>query len=160
MKRRHICLAAVLSLAVSLSSWGVSNSLWAATGSGTSTKSAKAGAKKVGYSGDPARKRGLELGYDLGLKAGKQDKEKDAKPDPAAHDPFKTPEKYYRAEFGSRANFVSAFKSGFVGGYQTAFGKKVKLKPDGSGTSVSSTVVKKPKTAPPTTSSTPSSDAL
>jgi hypothetical protein len=96
----------------------------------SATKSAKSTTpeKKTAYSGDPARKRGMELGHDYGLKAGKEDKTKNAPPNPQAHEAFKDPNKYYRYEFGSRASFVSGFKSGFLGGYQQALGKKVTVK--------------------------------
>lgn len=129
-------------------------------GSSTATKSTTSG-KKSGFSGDPARKRGLELGFDYGLKAGKEDKAQKKKADPQAHQPFQNPEKYYRYEFGSRANFISGFKSGFLGGYQQALGKKVTWKADGSGNVAGTlpTDVKTPtkKPVPPVN---PAADAL
>jgi hypothetical protein len=87
---------------------------------------APAKAKQGGISGDPARKRGLELGFDKGLKAGKQDKNKGLKPNPKAHDEFNNPDKSYSYEYGSRVNFDAGFRSGFLGGYQQGFGQKVK----------------------------------
>lgn len=77
--------------------------------------------------GDPAKKRGVEYGFDKGYSAGKKDKDAGLKPDPKRHEDFNDPEKYYRYEFGSRAGFISGFKGGFVGGYQKAYGKKVKV---------------------------------
>ncbi len=122
--------------------------------------SSKAPPKKTGFSGDPARKRGLELGFDFGLKAGKGDKSLNKKPNPGEHEAFKNPDKYYRYEFGSRASFVGGFKSGFVGGYQQAFGKKVQLKADGS-TTLSAPTTPKPKATPAASPpSNPASDAL
>ncbi len=87
--------------------------------------------KKVGFSGDPARKRGMEIGFDMGKKAGKADKEQDLKPDLKRHEAYEKPDKFYRSEYGSRASFTSGFRSGFSGGYQSAFGKKVNLSTDG-----------------------------
>lgn len=124
-------------------------------------KSAKASeTKKTGFTGDPARKRGLEIGYDMGKKAAKADQEQNLKPDPKRHEAFQKPEKYHRSEYGSQANFVSGFKSGFLGGYQAGFGKKVPI--SASGTSTSSEKVK--TVVPPTSSKRPAagnaSDAL
>ena len=48
--------------------------LFCFAGSAQGAQKAAAGGKKTGFAGDPARKRGLELGYDFGLKAGKLDK--------------------------------------------------------------------------------------
>ena len=83
--------------------------------------------KKVGFAGDPAKKRGIEYGFDIGYSAGKKDNDADLKPDPKRHEAYNEPDKYYRYEFGSRASFTSGFKSGFNGGYQKAYGKKVKI---------------------------------
>ena len=125
------------------------------TQSKSASKAAKGEAsKKVGFSGDPARKRGMEIGFDMGKKAGKSDKEQDLKPDLKRHEAFQKPEKYYRSEYGSSASFTSGFRSGFSGGYQSAFGKKVTLPSDGTmGTKV-------PKTPVPKKGSTHASDAL
>ncbi len=95
-------------------------------------KSSADPSKKVGFSGDPARKRGMEIGFDLGKKAGKADKEQDLKPDLKRHEAYQKPEKYYRSEYGSSASFASGFRSGFSGGYQAAFGKKVSFPSDGT----------------------------
>lgn len=99
-----------------------------------SSKSTKgdASSRKVGFAGDPARKRGMEIGFDLGKKAGKGDKEQDLKPDLKRHEAYQKPEKYFRTEYGSSAAFASGFRSGFSGGYQAAFGKKVNFSSEGS----------------------------
>ncbi|MCE9625253.1 MAG: hypothetical protein K8R69_07375 [Deltaproteobacteria bacterium] len=129
-----------------------------------SSKAPKAaeGSKKTGYNGDPARKRGLEIGYDLGRKAGKSDLEQSLKPDPKRHEDFEKPEKYFRHEYGSQASFVGGFRSGFMGGYQAAFGKKVPMTATGvSGEKPKSSSSTGAATAPPKRSSgTSSSDAL
>ena len=92
--------------------------------------------KTGGMMGDPASKRGVEYGFDKGFEAGKADKDAGLKPDPARHDDFNSPEKFYRYEFGSRAGFVQGFKSGFVGGYEKAFGKNVKITVPGTKSAV------------------------
>ena len=128
----------------------------------SSAKSARASdTKKTGFTGDPARKRGLEIGYDMGKKAAKADLEQNLKPDPKRHEAFQKPEKYHRSEYGSQANFVSGFKSGFLGGYQAGFGKKVPI--SASGTSISSEKAKSVSTPTNTkhpTSAGSASDAL
>lgn len=101
---------------------------------GNSKTSKAAEAKKTGFTGDPAKKRGLEIGYDLGRKAGKADLDQKLKPDPKRHEDYNKPEKYFRHEYGSQASFTSGFRSGFVGGYQAAFGKKVPLSASGTTT--------------------------
>jgi len=132
-------------------------------GATTPAKSNKGGLK-TGYTGDPSRKRGLELGFDQGLKAGKQDKEQNKKPDPGACEDYQKPEKFFRHEYGSQTAFTSGFKSGFVGGYQSAFGKKVPLKSTGDGLTTATTSPKTgvPKTSKPKegSSANTSSDAL
>jgi len=95
-------------------------------------KKSKTPSYKVGFSGDPARKRGMEIGFDLGKKAGKIDKDQDLKPDMKRHEAYQKPETYFRSEYGSSANFTSGFRSGFSGGYQSAFGKKVNFSSAGS----------------------------
>lgn len=131
-------------------------SLQTPTHAQTNTKSSKAQVtKKTGYSGDPARKRGIEIGFDMGKKAGKADLEQKLKPDPKRHEPFQKPETYHRSEYGSQASFVSGFKSGFMGGYQTGLGKKVPY--SATGLSLDKT---KPTTSIKNTSTATSSDAL
>ena len=106
--------------------------------------------KQGGIMGDPARKRGLELGFDYGLKAGKADKEQNKKPDPKSHSEFNDPNKLYRYEYGYRASFNAGFRSGFMGGYQQAFGKDVKMVHTGeSSPSPQSHVPKATKAATP-----------
>lgn len=164
--KRHSAIHSVLGkilCGLSLSCLIVSGPLALAQTSKAAKKSA--GDKKSAYMGDPARKRGLEIGFDLGLQAGREDKKNDAKPMPQEKEAYKKPEKYYRHEFGSQANFVSAFKGGFLNGYQQAFGKKVTIKPDGTavGGSIvpgsSTPIAKKPKGAPPPPAN-PAADAL
>lgn len=111
----------------------------------TTKKSSAEPSKKVGFSGDPARKRGMEIGFDLGKKAGKSDKEQNLKPDLKRHEAYQKPEKYFRSEYGSSASFASGFRSGFSGGYQSAFGKKVNFPMEGGafkGTNPASTTKK------------------
>ncbi len=81
-----------------------------------------------GIMGDPARKRGLELGFDMGKKAGKADKDQGKKADPQTHPEFNDPRPFYRYEYGSFAGFASGFRSGFLGGYKTAYGGDAKIK--------------------------------
>jgi hypothetical protein len=110
----------------------------------TSKGKQEAGGKKAGFNGDPAKKRGLEIGFDQGQKAGKSDLEQKLSPDPRRHEEYSKPEKFFRHEYGSQASFSSGFRSGFVGGYQTAFGKKVPHSVSDSSYGVSGI---KPKTA-------------
>jgi len=135
---------------------------FAANAASSKTTKAAEGSKKTGYNGDPARKRGLELGFDLGKKAGKSDLEQSLKPDPKRHEDFEKPEKYFRHEYGSQASFVGGFRSGFMGGYQAAFGKKVPMSATGmSGEKTKSSSSAGAATTPPKRSSgTTSSDAL
>lgn len=88
--------------------------------------------KKVGFAGDPAKKRGIEYGYDKGYAAGKEDNAAGLKADPKRHDSYNNPDKFFRSEFGSQGSFVAGFKSGFNGGYQKAYGRKVKIISAGS----------------------------
>src|SRR5262245_19383272 len=62
--------------------------------------------KVQGFMGDPALKRGVELGYDIGVKAGKADKAQNKKADPTHHPAYLEAEKKHRSEYGSRASFV------------------------------------------------------
>jgi len=76
-----------------------------------------------GIVGDPSRKRGLELGYDVGLKAARQENATGTAPDAKAHPEYQNPDKWYRYEYGSRAQFMAGFRSGFLGAYRK-FAKK------------------------------------
>lgn len=135
-----------LSLVLAISLIGIQGSALGQTKTGKSAKTPEA--RKTGFVGDPARKRGIEIGYDLGKKAGKADLEQKLKPDPKRHEAFNKPEKYFRSEYGSQASFVGGFKSGFLGGYQAGQGKKVPLSATGlSGDKTKSTTgapVKRP----------------
>jgi hypothetical protein len=118
------------------------------------------GRKVGGIMGNPAQKRGIEMGFDMGFIAGKADKENGLKPDPKRHDAFNDPEKYYRYEFGSRAAFISGFRGGFAGGYQKAFGKEIRVTSPGYDTGNGKAMEAVPaKTAKPR-GPDPASDAL
>ncbi len=82
--------------------------------------------KTKGYNGDPALKRGYDLGYDDGIKAGKGDKKIGKKDQPTVHESYKTPEKKFRHEYGSQSKFITGYRAGFSRGYKVGFaqGKK------------------------------------
>ena len=79
--------------------------------------------KKYGYFGDPSKKRGIELGFDRGMKAAKQDEEQAEKLDPKKHDVMKLAEDNYSYEYGNRRTFIHGFQRGFYQGYKDALGK-------------------------------------
>jgi hypothetical protein len=79
------------------------------------------GGKTQGYMGDPALKRGAELGYDAGVKAGKADKMEKKKANPTQNEDYKGADKKYRSEYGNRANFIRGYQIGFVRGYTVTF---------------------------------------
>src|SRR4030095_8561170 len=117
------------------------------------------GGKAQGYMGDPALKRGFELGYDLGVKAGKVDKAEKRKANPGQHPDYKAAEKKHRSEYGSLPSFVRGYQMGFTRGYTVAYtGKAAPLKAPSMGAVPSSTE------APPSSTKTkrydPSEDAL
>ncbi|GEM_PF-2144696 len=76
---------------------------------------------KQAYMGDPAMKRGFILGYDYGVKAGKEDKKNGKKESPAAHEEYKMGDKRFRSEYGSSAKFVGGYQGGFVKGYKSGY---------------------------------------
>jgi hypothetical protein len=80
--------------------------------------------KAVVVTSDPARKRGFELGYDLGVKAGKSDKTIGRKPNPNAHDEYKMGDKSYRYEYGNRARFLEGYQAGFSRGYKSGYSRE------------------------------------
>ncbi len=83
---------------------------------------------KAGYMGDPAAKRGMLLGYDMGRRDGKADKDAGKTNSLKNSAPYTNPEKFYRHEYGSMAAFVAAFKKGYGSGYESAYsGKKVDI---------------------------------
>jgi hypothetical protein len=120
--------------------------------------------KKHGYMGDPARKRGLELGYDRGYWAAKTDQKFGKEPDVARHDAYHDPNNYYRYEFGRRSVFYQGFRAGFYAGYKQVFGKDAKFKsprqlgesfgqvdgaPTGAGMAAEANVAPRPKAKTP-----------
>lgn len=90
--------------------------------------------KKKAYMGNPASKRGVELGFDQGYLAAKSDQKASLKPDMNRHQAYQDPNKYYRYEFGGRSNFNRGFLAGFRAGYRQVLGKSV---PSGSSKSKS-----------------------
>lgn len=93
----------------------------------SSVPAAKAPSKSDGkkpYMGDPAAKRGFELGYDQGVKAGKEDKKQGKKESATSRDEYKMGDKKYRSEYGSQARFVSAYQGGFVKGYKSGYNRE------------------------------------
>ncbi len=95
-------------------------------GSGLARSAQAQELKKTGFYGDPSQKRGMEYGYDRGLKAAKADQAAGLSPDPSRHGDYEDPNQFYRYEFGSRSRFVSGFRGGFLGGYQAVLGKSAK----------------------------------
>ncbi|MBI2337493.1 MAG: hypothetical protein HYU97_12110 [Deltaproteobacteria bacterium] len=82
--------------------------------------------KKTGFMGDPAAKRGGLIGYDEGRKQAKLDKEAGSPAASKNAESFNHPEKFHRAEYGSQASFILAFKRGFLIGYNEVYsGKKI-----------------------------------
>jgi len=73
--------------------------------------------------GDPSRKRGLELGYDVGLKAARQESVEAKASVSNDHPEYQNADKWYRYEYGSRAQFVAGFRSGFSAAYRQALKK-------------------------------------
>lgn len=96
--------------------------------------------KKIGgIQGNPATKRGMDIGFDRGVTAAKQDRDAGLEPDLNRHDDFENAKKFYRYEFGSRITFLRAFRRGFIGGYKRVFGEDTKLKISSSKESLSIT---------------------
>lgn len=116
-------------------------------------------AKSQAYMGDPAHKRGFELGYDDGVRTGKKDQKEGKKQNPGASESYKTADKKYRYEYGSRARFVSGYQSGFTKGYKSGYAREQEItkgKQGGTETTEIKPVKKKVRiTPPPTTSSLP-----
>src|SRR5262249_48758010 len=95
----HLALLCVL--IIGLSSQALAQKT-EAPNSAAPKKSAAEGGKTQGYMGDPALKRGAELGYDAGVKAGKADKLEKKKPSPTQSEDYKAADKKYRSEYGIR----------------------------------------------------------
>ncbi len=95
------------------------------TSSSKESKSSKTeGGKAQGFMGDPAQKRGFELGYDAGVRAGKEDKKLNRKSVPQSRDEYKNADKQYRYEYGMRSRFVGGYQSGFSKGYQAGYSRE------------------------------------
>ncbi len=139
------------------------------------TKNTKEG-KQAGYSGDPALKRGYELGYDDGVKNGKSDKKAGKKNSPTSSSEYKAPEKKFRHEYGNQAKFVSGYRSGFLKGYKAGFSREVQPEKTSKSGNITSQQNEKPqnqealknktgkevplKTTPPPKKYNPAEDAL
>ncbi len=80
--------------------------------------------KKSGFMGDPSRKRGSELGFDYGLKAGRTDFKDGKEANPRDHEEYVNPNPIYRYEYGYRASFNSGFRNGFLSGYKQTYGEE------------------------------------
>lgn len=101
--------------------------LFSADSSAKSAKSDKSNAAegtRKPYMGDPSAKRGFVLGYDEGVKAGKEDKKVGKKENPSSHEEYKMGEKKYRYEYGSRANFINGYQGGFLKGYKSGYNRE------------------------------------
>ena len=79
--------------------------------------------KKQAYTGDPAIKRGFELGYDDGVKAGKEDKKNGKKENVTVHEDYKKGDKKFRSEYGNRGKFVAGYQGGFLKGYKSGYNR-------------------------------------
>ncbi len=88
------------------------------------TSKGNEGGKAQGFMGDPAQKRGFELGYDAGVRAGKEDKKLNHKSAPQSREEYKNADKQYRYEYGVRARFVGGYQSGFSKGYQAGYSRE------------------------------------
>jgi len=139
-----VILMAVFLLGSSYSS----GELLAAEGSSKATSKQSKG-KTRAYHGNPTFKRGLELGADQGVKAGKLDLSEGKDPDLTRHKIYNDPRPFYRYEFGNQGSFTRGFHAGFLKGYRHAMeGKKVPFKSpiySDSGMAMSASRVYKPK---------------
>ncbi len=87
------------------------------------------GYKRVGgIQGDPAMKRGVDLGWDKGYLAGKAEVEQGVNPDPTRFEDYNDPNKWYRYEFGKRGIFIRGFRGGFLKGYSYGLQQQVQYK--------------------------------
>lgn len=89
--------------------------------------------KNQGFMGDPAQKRGFELGYDDGVRAGKKDQKEGKKQNPTANENYKTANKKYRYEYGSANRFVSGYQAGFSKGYKSGYARAEEMSKGKSG---------------------------
>lgn len=79
--------------------------------------------KTQAYMGDPSQKRGFELGYDHGVKEGKKDQAVGPEQKPTEKEAYKTADKQYRYEYGSRARFVAGYRAGYTKGYKSGYSR-------------------------------------
>ncbi|MDX1386466.1 MAG: hypothetical protein R3257_02675 [bacterium] len=84
--------------------------------------------KKRAFMGNPAHKRGTELGFDRGYWAAKSDQKFGREPDVSRHEAYHDPNTYYRYEFGNRGAFYQGFRAGFWAGYKYIIGKDATFK--------------------------------
>lgn len=100
-------------------------------------------AKDQGFMGDPAQKRGFELGYDDGVRAGKKDQKEGKKQNATGNENYKTANKKYRYEYGSANRFVSGYQAGFSKGYKSGYARAEEISKGKSGVATESKPVKK-----------------
>lgn len=100
-------------------------------------------AKDQGFMGDPAQKRGFELGYDDGVRAGKKDQKEGKKQNAAGNENYKTANKKYRYEYGSANRFVSGYQAGFSKGYKSGYARAEEMSKGKSGVATEVKPVKK-----------------
>lgn len=102
-----------------------------ALGQANSTKPSE-GKKTGGIVGDPSHKRGFDLGYDAGPRAGNEDKAQNKTQGYSQRPEYLKPDQYYRYEYGSRAMFIAGYRRGFLRGYNSAFAphtRKTRIEP-------------------------------
>ncbi len=100
-------------------------------------------AKNQGFMGDPAQKRGFELGYDDGVRAGKKDHKEGKKQNPTGNENYKTANKKYRYEYGSANRFISGYQAGFSKGYKSGYARADEISKGKSGVATEVKPVKK-----------------
>jgi len=105
-------------------------------------------AKNQGFMGDPAQKRGFELGYDDGVRAGKKDQKEGKKQNPTGNENYKTANKKYRYEYGSANRFVSGYQAGFNKGYKSGYTRAEEITKGKSGAAKEVKPVKKRTPSP------------
>ncbi len=105
-------------------------------------------AKNQGFMGDPAQKRGFELGYDDGVRAGKKDQKEGKKQNPTGNENYKSANKKYRYEYGSANRFVSGYQTGFSKGYKSGYARGEEISKGKSGIAKEVKPVKKRVSSP------------
>ena len=78
------------------------------------------GKKTGGIVGDPSHKRGFDLGYDAGPRAGREDQGGIPPSNYSQRPEYQNPEQFYRYEYGARAMFIAGYRRGFVRGYKSS----------------------------------------